>query len=139
MNVATIILAVLHGLAIRRNVLRAPFLGRDQRRHYRAAHETLDDNPRVLYLEGVSRLKRARSREDLDEAASLLERAADLYARKTDEEAHSLAPRWGYGPTLLFPGEASEKLGRYDEAAGWFQKAARIMPESDRVRKGYER
>lgn len=132
-------LAVLHGLAIRRNVFRALFLGRDQRRHYRAAHEALDDNPRVVFLKGVSRLKRARSREDLEEAAGLLERAAGLYALETDEEAHPLAPRWGYGPTLLFMGEVSEELGRYDEAAAWFQKAARIMPESERVRKGYER
>lgn len=132
-------LSVLHGLSISERPLRALQLGPRLMSHRKAAANQRAKNPRVSYLEGVSQYHRATKRADISASLKRLLEAEALFAEEAAREPPPLSPDWGRGPNRLFIGEAYERLGRFEEALGWFSKALETAPGMARAKNGYER
>ena len=119
------LLATLYGIQIQESPLRALRLGRALLRHLDAAR-TAGDNPRVHYLLGMARLRRAQSAADLTAARDTLLSAHQLFVREAQSPPRPLEPRWGHPDCLAFLAEAEEKLGNLGAATDACREALRL-------------
>ncbi|MEM9799767.1 MAG: hypothetical protein AAGA20_05530 [Planctomycetota bacterium] len=132
-------LATLIGRRIKANPFSAITLGSAFKKHRKASADARSTNPRVAYLEGVGRLKRAGDPDAVRDALDVLLDAERLFALEAQAERGFAAPDWGRGHNLMFIGEAHERLGEIGLAADAYERAIEASPELERAQDGYRR
>ena len=86
------------------------------------------DNPRVLYLDGMSRFYGPSLLGGKSQALELLLAAEKLFAAEAGKPADPVEPRWGRSTCLVYIGRTYEALGKPAEAEAYYRKALAVNP-----------
>ncbi|MEI8342910.1 MAG: tetratricopeptide repeat protein [Verrucomicrobiota bacterium] len=122
------LLGTVYGLSIAENPVRAVWLGPRVMDQQKQAHKLSPDNPRVLYLDGMSRFYGPSLLGGKSKALELLLAAEKLFAAEAGKPASPGEPRWGRSTCLVYIGRTYAALGKTAEAEKYFRKALVVNP-----------
>lgn len=129
------LLGTVYGMSIAANPARAVWLGPRVMDEEKQARKLSPDNPRVLYLEGMSRFYGPSLLGGKSAALELLLAAEKLFVAEARKPAGPAEPRWGQSSCLVYIGKTYDALGKPSEAEGYYRKALAVNPH-DRLAQG---
>ncbi len=129
------LLGTVYGLSIAANPVRAVWLGPRVMDQEKQARKLSPENPRVLYLEGMSLFYGPSLLGGKSTALELLLAAEKLFAAEARKPAGPLEPRWGQSACLTYIGKTYDALGKPAEAEVYYRKALAVNPH-DRLAQG---
>ena len=129
------LLGTVYGLSIAANPVRAVWLGPRVMNQEKQARKLGSDNPRVLYLDGMSRFYGPSFLGGKSEALESLLAAEKLFAAEAGKLAGPVEPRWGRSTCLVYIGRTYEALGKPAEPETYYRKALAVNPR-DRLAQG---
>jgi len=122
------LLGTVYGLSIAARPVRAIWLGPRVMDQEKQARKLGPDNPRVLYLDGMSRFYGPSLLGGKSQALELLLAAEKLFEAEAGKPAGPVEPRWGRSTCLVYIGRTYEALGKPAEAGEYYRKALTVNP-----------
>ena len=122
------LLGTAYGMSIAANPVRAVWLGPRVMDQEKQARKMSPENPRVLYLDGMSRFYGPALLGGKSKALELLLAAEKLFATEAAQPASPVEPRWGRSTCLVYIGRTYEALGKPAEAEEYYRKALALNP-----------
>jgi tetratricopeptide (TPR) repeat protein len=122
------LLGTVYGMSIAANPVRAVWLGPRVMDEEKQARKLSPDNPRVLYLDGMSRFYGPSLLGGKSAALELLLAAEKLFEAEAGKPADPVEPRWGRSTCLVYIGRTYAALGKPADAETYYRKALAVNP-----------
>ncbi len=133
------LLSTVYGVSIGAKPSRALWLGPRLMQHEKLARKLSPDNPRVLYLAGMSRFYGPPMLGGKEEALKLLLAAEKEFATEARRPAAPAEPRWGRVSNLVYAGKTQAVLGAAAEARKCYRQALELDPQDRLARAELEK